>query len=81
MADKNNNTNSKTRIIKRRRKKKLLYSVIKWGLLVSIIGTLLCAGTLTGLYFYVSKGLPKINTLQDYSPSTVTSVYSDDQRK
>ena len=81
MADKNNNTNSKTRIIKRRRKKKLLYSIIKWGLLFSITGILLGAGTLTGLYFFISKDLPKINTLQDYSPSTVTSVYSDDQRK
>ncbi|MCK5542351.1 MAG: PBP1A family penicillin-binding protein [Desulfobacterales bacterium] len=81
MTDKNNNTNSKTRIIKRRRKKKLLYSVIKWSILVSILGILLCAGTLTGLYFFISKDLPKINSLQDYSPSTVTSVYSDDQRK
>ncbi|MCK5310871.1 MAG: PBP1A family penicillin-binding protein [Desulfobacteraceae bacterium] len=81
MADKNKNTNSKTRIIKRRRKKTLLYSLIKWGLLVSIIVILLSVGTLTGLYYFISKDLPKINTLQDYSPSTVTSVYSDDQRK
>ncbi len=29
----------------------------------------------------MNKDLPKINTLQDYSPLTVTSVFSDDQRK
>ena len=85
MTDKNsqnnNKTNSKTRIIKRRRKKKLVYSVIKWGVIVSTIGILLLTCTFGGLYFYISKGLPKIDTLQDYSPSTVTNVYSDDQRK
>jgi penicillin-binding protein 1A len=81
MADKKNNTNSKNRIITRRKKKKFVYSVIKLGLIVSVFGILILTCTLTGLYFYISKGLPKINTLQDYSPSTVTSVYSDDQRK
>lgn len=79
MADKNNN--SKTRIIKRRRKKKLVYSFIKWVLIVSTLGIFLLTCTLTGLYYYISKDLPKINSLQDYAPSTVTSVYSDDQRK
>ena len=79
MAEKN--SNSKTRIIKRRKKKKLLYSVIKWGMLFGVVTILVGAGILTGLYFYISKDLPKINTLQDYSPSTITSVYSDDQRK
>jgi penicillin-binding protein 1A len=83
MTDKNSNSNnnSKTRIIKRRKKKKLLYTFIKWGLLVGIVSILMGAGGLTALYFYISKDLPKINTLQDYSPSTVTNVYSDDQRK
>ena len=81
MTDKNSNTNSKTRIIKRRRKKKFLYSLIKWSIIAGLIGLLIGAGALAGLYFYISKDLPKINTLQDYSPSTVTSVYSDDQRK
>ena len=45
------------------------------------IGLVIIASTLIGLYFYISKGLPRITTLQDYSPSTVTSVYSDDERK
>jgi penicillin-binding protein 1A len=81
MAEKNNNTNSKTRIIKRRRKKKLIYFFIKWGLIVSTLGILLLACSLAGLYYYISEDLPKINSLQDYSPSTVTSVFSDDQRK
>ncbi|MCP3898765.1 MAG: PBP1A family penicillin-binding protein [Desulfobacteraceae bacterium] len=77
----NNNTNSKTRIIKRRKKKKLVYSMIKWGLISSVLAMLFLGCTLGSIYFYISKGLPKIDTLQDYSPSTVTNVYSDDQRK
>lgn len=39
------------------------------------------AAGLYGLYSYVSHGLPKITSLNDYKPSCVTSVYSDDGRK
>ena len=90
MADKNSKINvkraikNKTRIIKkrkRRKKKKFLYFIVKWGLISGAMLLLIGACALTGLYFYISKDLPKINTLQDYAPSTVTNVFSDDQRK
>ena len=34
-----------------------------------------------GVYFYLSKDLPRIATLADYRPPIITSVYSDDNRK
>lgn len=78
------NTKTKSQVLKTREKKKektLILSLVKWGLLGIILVALLGAGGLTGLYFYLSRDLPKINTLKDYSPPTVTSVFSDDERK
>ncbi|MFH2060585.1 MAG: PBP1A family penicillin-binding protein [Pseudomonadota bacterium] len=75
---------SKSEVLKYRRKKKeksIILSVIKWlFILVTFLALLGCAG-LAGLYFYLSDDLPKINTLKDYQPATVTSVFSDDGRK
>lgn len=44
---------------------------------------MLFAGAVTaiGLYLHISEGLPKISSLADYRPPTITSVYSDDGRK
>ncbi len=42
---------------------------------------LLGCGGLFGLYVYLSQDLPKINSLEDYRPATVTSVFSDVGRK
>ncbi len=42
---------------------------------------LLTAGGLAGIYIYLSGNLPKINTLEDYQPATVSHVFSDDGRK
>ncbi|MDX2439778.1 MAG: PBP1A family penicillin-binding protein [Desulfobacterales bacterium] len=41
------------------------------------------SGALTSviIYFYLSKGLPKISSLTEYHPSIITEVYSDDNRK
>ena len=75
---------SKSEILKYRGKKKeksIILLVFKWFfILVSFLAFLGCAG-LFGLYFYLSQDLPKINTLKDYQPATVTSVFSDDGRK
>ncbi|WP_299977635.1 penicillin-binding protein 1A [Desulfobacula sp.] len=75
---------SKSEILKQRSKKKqksIVLSLFKWFFILFIISGLLgCAG-LAGLYYYLSRDLPKINTLKDYSPATVTSVFSDDGRK
>ncbi len=75
---------SKSDVLKQRSKKKeksILLSLFKWVFLLLILFSLLgCAG-LAGLYYYLSQDLPKINTLKDYRPATVTSVFSDDGRK
>ena len=78
-------TNKKSRsdILKKRGKKEknLIASLLKWGIALIFILTLLGFAGLAGLYFYVSQDLPKINTLRDYRPATVTYVFSDDGRK
>jgi len=75
---------SKSDVLKKRGKKKkknLILSIFKWFLTLFILLTLLgCAG-LAGLYYYLNQDMPKINTLEDYRPATVTSVFSDDGRK
>ncbi|WDP89853.1 MAG: PBP1A family penicillin-binding protein [Desulfobacter sp.] len=75
---------SRAEILKKRGKKKersLFRTLFKWVFILSFIAALAgCAG-IAGLFFYLSQDLPKINTLKDYRPSTVTNVYSDDGRK
>ncbi|SDU08465.1 penicillin-binding protein 1A [Desulfobacula phenolica] len=77
-------TKSKSEVLKQRSKKKeknIIRSLFKWFFILLILTSLLgCAG-LAGLYYYLSQDLPKINTLEDYRPSTVTNVFSDDGRK
>jgi penicillin-binding protein 1A len=59
-----------------------------WGrrLLLWFFGIVLVAGVALslaaiGFFFYLVEDLPKIATLADYRPSTVTTVYSDDEQK
>jgi len=78
------NKKTKSQVLKKREKKKktgLILSLFKWSFITFLIVAVLgCAG-LAGLFVYLSQDLPKINTLQDYRPATVTSVFSDDERK
>lgn len=75
---------SKSDVLKQRSKKRensIVFLLFKWLFILFILtGLLGCAG-LAGLYYYLSQDLPKINTLEDYRPATVTSVFSDDGRK
>ncbi|MFH2093058.1 MAG: PBP1A family penicillin-binding protein [Pseudomonadota bacterium] len=75
---------SKSEVLKQRSKpkeKNIALTVFKWLFILFTFSVLLgCAG-LAGLYYYLSQDLPKINTLGDYRPATVTSVFSDDGRK
>ena len=75
---------SKAQILKRREKKPVRgvpFTLFKWTL-ISLCGSgLIAAAGLAGLYFYISRDLPKIISLKDYTPSIVTSVFSDDGRK
>lgn len=75
---------SKSQIIKKRARRKreggiaTLFKFIFWLATISIISGII---GFTGIYFYLSKELPKISTLKDYRPPTVTAVFSDDERK
>lgn len=78
------NNKSKSQILKKREKKReirVLFTLLKW-LIVSlfVVGFFSMAG-IGGLYFYISRDLPKIISLKDYAPSLVSSVFSDDGRK
>jgi penicillin-binding protein 1A len=74
---------SRAEILKKRAKKEkhLMRTLIKWGIVFVFLLTVVTCGGLLGLYFYLSQDLPKINTLKDYQPATVTYVFSDDGRK
>ena len=55
--------------------------IFRWLLMASIL--ILITGSLgaAGVYFYLSRNLPKIASLKDYRPPVITTVYSDDNRK
>ncbi|MCP4673611.1 MAG: PBP1A family penicillin-binding protein [Desulfobacula sp.] len=75
---------TKTQILKLRNKKKqknLLLIFFKWLFILFTLTTLLSSAGIAGLYYYLIQDLPKINSLNDYRPATVTSVFSDDGRK
>lgn len=57
--------------------KKLLLWLVGLGLFFAAAG----AAGLVALYFYISEGLPKIESLADYRPPTITEVFSDDGEK
>ncbi len=75
---------SAAEILKNRGKSKQLNwpaRILRW-LLWSILSLLLVsAATAVGIYLYLSDELPKITSLTDYTPSIITTVYSDDNRK
>jgi len=75
---------TKSKILKQRRrpqKRRFFQKLVLWlfvlGFFVAILGALAAVG----VYFYISKDLPHINSLTEYHPSIITNVYSDDGRK
>ncbi len=87
MTDTDNNIRtdrSASKIRKQREKKTpsgVFATLFKWMLILVFFGGLLVCVAGTGFYFYISKDLPQINSLEDYRPATVTTVFSDDGRK
>ena len=67
---------------KRPKKKKSLFKrLLRWTLVVVVICVLAAGIAMGTFYFYLGKDLPKINSLASYRPSTITEVFSDDNRK
>jgi penicillin-binding protein 1A len=71
-------------IIKKRSKRKsgnifswIIGSLVLVGLMILTAGVLIAVGG----YFYFSQELPQISSLKDYNPPTITTFYSDDDRK
>ncbi len=59
--------------------KKSFFSILIRSLLgLSLLGLLLAVLLPVGAYFYISKSLPRVDTLADYRPPIVTRVLSDD---
>ena len=55
--------------------------ILRWLLVVIAFMAVCTALAIYGVYFYLSKDLPRIATLADYRPPIITTVYSDDNRK
>ena len=55
--------------------------IVRWLLAAFIFTVISGVIGVVGVYFYLSKNLPKIATLKDYRPPVITTVFSDDHRK
>ncbi len=56
------------------------FKALKILFLLLFTGILLAALGLVGAYFYFSRDLPEISSLEDYRPPIITTFYSDDGR-
>ena len=61
------------------KQKKSLFTILTRTLLaLGLLGLLLAILIPVGAYLYISKSLPKVDTLADYRPPIITRVLSDD---
>lgn len=59
--------------------KKSFFAILTRALLgLCVLGLLLAVIVPVGAYLYVSKSLPRVDTLADYRPPIITRVFSDD---
>ena len=63
---------------KDKQKKSLLAILTRTLLGLGFLGLLLAIMIPVGAYLYISKSLPKVDTLADYRPPIITRVLSDD---
>ncbi len=80
MADKRVAQIKKKRV-KQKKERTLASKLFSWFIKGSIISIVLFALVSYGTYSYFTINLPTIATLKDYTPKTLTTVYSDDGRK
>jgi penicillin-binding protein 1A len=60
---------------KPRPRRGLGWRIAKWTLLATFLGAVLGAGALASLFYVYGKDLPKVDTLAQYDPPTVTRIY------
>ncbi len=63
---------------KKPKKKSALKAVFKWAFIALILLSALGAGLAVGGWFWISRDLPSIETLNNYNPPAVTQVFSRD---
>ncbi len=56
----------------------MIRKIIKIFFLVSFLGILVGVGSVVGVFYYYARDLPKITSLKDYHPYTVTEVFAND---
>ncbi|MDX2445572.1 MAG: transglycosylase domain-containing protein, partial [Desulfobacterales bacterium] len=64
-----------------KKKKPFVARLFRWALVVLVGSMVAVAMAIGGLYLYMGKDLPKITSLSEYHPPTITEVFSDDNRK
>jgi len=75
---------SKSEILKKRAKRetgRFITNIFLWFARLIALIILSSSIAIGGIYFYLSRDLPKIFSLADYHPPIITTVYSDDNRK
>ncbi|MDL1968320.1 MAG: PBP1A family penicillin-binding protein [Deltaproteobacteria bacterium] len=75
---------STSEILKKRTKRetgRFITNIFLWFVRLIVLIILSSSITIGGIYFYLSRDLPKISSLSDYHPPIITTVYSDDKRK
>jgi penicillin-binding protein 1A len=63
------------------KKRHFFSKFLLWSFLLGFIVVIMGAVAGVGVYFYLSKNLPQINSLTQYHPPIITTVFSDDGRK
>lgn len=81
MTEQKNESSDNSKKASRRRPAKRLTRIFRWVIGIVLVIALGASLAILGVYFYLSKDLPRIATLADYRPPIITSVYSDDNRK
>ena len=59
----------------------IIAKIFRWILVALVCSIVTMAMALGGLYLYLGEDLPKIASLSEYRPPTITEVFSDDNRK
>ena len=67
--------------MKKRKKRRIGRIILRIFLLFVLVCTVAGGLGAVGLYYYISRDLPKISTLKDYHPPIISTVYADDGRK
>ncbi len=81
MAKESKNNNDKLKNRTRKKPLEILIKIFKLFLWTGLIVSVLAMAGAFAFYMHISRELPKIETLDDYRPPVVTTVYSADNKK